>query len=75
MKRHGQVIRTTETEEVERLEREDLNQFQANVLTAAVPKRSAAWPSELNGAIVVCPSLNDTIPMVIGEAMACERPP
>ena len=24
--------------------------------------------------VVVCPSLNDALPMVIGEAMACERP-
>ena len=51
VKRHGQVIRTVETEEVERLEKGDLSQFQANLLTAAVPKRSAAWSSELNAAV------------------------
>ncbi|MDJ0702940.1 MAG: glycosyltransferase family 4 protein [Leptolyngbyaceae cyanobacterium MO_188.B28] len=32
------------------------------------------WPYYLAADVVVCPSLNDTIPLVIGEAMACERP-
>lgn len=32
------------------------------------------WPYYLAADLVVCPSLNDAIPMVIGEAMACERP-
>ena len=52
VKRHGQAIRTAETEEVERLqEREDLSQFQANLVTAGVPQHLATWPSELNAAV------------------------
>ena len=31
-------------------------------------------PYYLAADVVVCPSLNDALPMVIGEAMACERP-
>ena len=39
-----------------------------------VPIARNVWPYYLAADVVVCPSLIDTIPMVIGEAMACERP-
>lgn len=52
VKRHGEMIRAAEAEEVEQLEgRSDLSKFEVNLIDAKPPRHRAAWPVELTAAV------------------------
>ena len=58
-----------------------LNELKADILEKGLESKVKivniarnVWPYYLAADVVVCPSRNDAMPMVIGEAMAFERP-